>query len=666
MTQYRVTFSPLGATVAVESGTTLLEAAGKARITIDSACGGDGICGRCKMIVKEGRVGGDATLLLTREEIRQGFVLACQTRVEGDLLVEIPESTRAKEQITIDKDAQRFRAVQPGVVTRHFEQSPIVSKVLLRIDPPTLENNLGDCQRLQDKVERLTGISLIQTGLKVIKRIPAILRGSGFAVTALIGRRGGVGEIIDLEPGDTTCANYMAIVDVGTSTVVVHLVNAVQMKIVDAQACFNSQANYGREVTARMMAAEKRGPETLQRLIVDDINRLISTLAASNSVALKDITAVVCAGNTAMIHFLLGLPTHHIRRAPYVAVTTEPPPFRASEVGIKINPRGLLYTVPGIGGWVGGDLTAGILATDLYEMDGLAMLIDIGTNGEIILGNKDWMIACSASAGPALEGAGVECGMIAQEGAVERVRLRDGEVSYDVIGGGRPDGLCGSGIIDIVAVLLRKGVIDRSGKFVPDSDPRVVFQDGRGRYVLADRGESLKGREVCLTQDDVDNVVTAKAAIFAATKIMIERLDLKISDITRLFMAGGFGSYVDIDNAVAIGLLPDLPRESVVYVGNTSILGATLAAYSGEARETLRRISRSTTYYDLMGTPDYVDQFRQALFLPHTNIELFPSALEHADAGAERASVPAVGCGKPPGILTDSAPTRLVRRAGGQ
>ncbi len=628
MAEYKVVFAPLETSVTVEAGTTLLEAAGKAQITIDSVCGGDGICGRCRMIVKEGEVAGEVTSLLTREEIRQGFVLACQTTVESDLVVEIPEETRAKERIVIDKDAQRFRAVRPGVEKKEFEKSPIVTKVLLEIDPPTLENNLADCQRVQMAVQKLTGISSMQTGLKTIRRMPRILRENNFTVTATIGRRSGVVEIMDIEGGDTSAKNTIAVVDVGTSTVVVHLVDTATTETIGAQACFNSQATYGREVTARMIAAEKRGADRLRHLLVEDINRLIAALADECDVSLKDITAVVCAGNTAMMHFLLELPTDNMRRAPYIAVTTEPPPFRAAEVGIKINPRGLLLAVPGIGGWVGGDLSAGILATGMYEMEGIGMLVDVGTNGEIIIGNKQWLMACSASAGPCLEAAGVKCGMMATKGAIEKIYLDHGQVRYDVIGGCKPDGICGSGIIDVVAVMLEMGVIDRSGKLIDGSHPAVSFKRERGKFVLVPKGETLSGKPVCIYQEDIDNVVTAKAAIFAAAKIMLDRLDLKFSDIDELMIAGGFGSYINLKNAVAIGLLPDLPDAETHYVGNTSIWGAKLAAFSGEAREILRKIVDRTTYYDLMGTDDYVDQFKQAMFLPHTNIELFPSALK--------------------------------------
>ncbi len=632
MPRFRVQFSPIYKAVTVEQGATLLEAASKARIAIDSVCGGDGICGRCKMIVVHGKVGGEVSPLLTREEIRRGVVLGCQTTVESDLIVDIPEETRARDKIVIDRDAQRFRAERAGVLHREFARSPLVVKVPLELKPPTLEDNTSDLERVEMQIERLTGIPSMQAGLKIIRRIPDILREHDFRVTATIGMRRGVAEIMDLEGGDASANNFIAVVDVGTSTVVVHLVDAVRMTTVDAEACFNSQAVYGREVTTRMIAAERRGAEHLQRLLVDDINGLTSALASRNHVNLKDITAVVCAGNTAMMHFLLGLPTRNIRRKPFIAAAIEPPPFRAAEVGIKINPRGLLFTVPGIGGWVGGDITAGILATGLHEMQEIGMLIDVGTNGEIVLGNRDWLVACSASAGPALEGAGVACGMMAHGGAIEAVNLEDGRFRYEVIGGGAPDGICGSGIIDLIAVLLERGVLDRGGAFVQGSDPAVRFENGRGLFVVAGPSETLKGNEIVLRQDDVDNVVTAKAAIFAAAKIMMERLNLRFSDVQTLFVAGGFGNYINVRNAIAIGLFPDLPPERIRYVGNTSVWGATLAALSGEARDALRVISRRTTYYDLLGSRDYVEQFEQARFLPHTNIELFPSVFERSAA----------------------------------
>jgi len=635
MSLARIRFMPLDKSVSVEAGCSLLEAALEADISINNICGGDGICGRCKMVVKKGKVGGGTTGLLSREEIMQGVVLACQSSVEGDLVVEIPQETRARRRVSADEGAERFRALVSGVAQRKFEPAPLVTKVALRLEPPTLENNLPDHQRLERAIERSTGISPMQMGLKIMRQLSEIIRESELVVTATVGRRADIAEVMEIEPGDTSEANYMAVVDIGTSTVVVHLVDAVRMSTVDARACFNSQSVYGREVTARIIAAEKKGGEELQRLVVEDINRLVSSLASEHGVRPRDITAVVCAGNTTMMHLLLGLPAGNLRREPYCAVTVEPPPIRAAEVGIKINPRGLLFSIPGVGAWVGGDLTAGILAAGLHEADEIGMLIDIGTNGEIVIGNKEWLIATSASAGPALEGASAECGMMAEKGAIERVYLEGGRLRWEAIGGGPPEGICGSGMIDLVAVLLEKGVIDRAGKFIEGSSPALKFERGLGRFVLAEAPRASKGKAVYITQDEIDNVITAKAAIFAATNIILDSLKLKLSDVKTLFIAGGFGSYINRENAVRIGLLPDLPIECMKYVGNTSIWGAKLAAFSHEAYAEMRRIRRKTTYYDLMGTSDYVEQFKRAMFLPHTDIELFPSLRKRA-AGASR------------------------------
>lgn len=620
MSNFTVTFQPLNKTVEIAPDVSLLEAAGKAGIVINSVCGGDGICGRCKMIVREGEVGGEATLLLSREEIQRGVVLSCQSYAKSNLLIEIPEETRAGEKIELDGEAQRFRAIRPGITTRQFKKAPMVFKTFLRLEEPTLDDNLADCQRMERMVEKATGISSMQTGLKTLRSLPRVLRGNGFAVTATIGRRRDIAEVMDIEDGDTSGRNYGAVIDIGTSTIVVHLVDLVGMSTLDALACFNSQSVFGREITARIMAAEKRGCESLQGPLVEDINRLISNLATKNKVSLKDITAVVCAGNTAMTHFLLGLPAGNIRRWPYIGVSVEPPPLRAAEVGIKINPRGLLFSIPGISSWVGGDITAGILATGLHERKEIAMLIDVGTNGEIVVGNRDWLMACSSSTGPALEGASVDCGMMAEKGAIEKVYLEDEEVRYKVIGNAPPAGLCGSGIIDLLAVLLEKKAIDRAGKFLAGGDAGVQFENGRGRFVIA-RGQ----KDVYISQDDIDNVITAKAAVFAAIKILLDRLSLTFPQVERIFLAGGFGSYIDRRNAIRIGLLPDMPISSIQYVGNTSIWGAKLAAFSREAYDAAREIRGKTTYYDLMGSPDYVEQFKQAMFLPHTNIELFPS-----------------------------------------
>jgi uncharacterized 2Fe-2S/4Fe-4S cluster protein (DUF4445 family) len=624
MSTYSVTFIPHNKSVRVEADTSLLEAALRAGITINNLCGGDGICGRCKMIITQGKVTGKVSAKLTRDEIRRGFVLACQTPVEDNLVVEIPEETWAKEKMVAAEDAARFRDFSEGwEYGKDLVPSPLVTKVYLELDKPDLANNTADHQRVDDAIRRALEYRSMQMGLKIIKTLPAVLRQNDYKITATVGLRRDIAEVMNIEGGDTSQHNYMVVVDMGTTTVVAHLVNSDTMETLDARACFNSQGIYGREVTRRMISAEQKGVEELQRLLVDDINGLIDQLADANDVRSKDITAVVCSGNTAMGHFLLGLCTRNIRRDPYVAATVSPPPLRAAEVGLNINPRGLLYSLPAVSGWVGSDITAGILATRMNEKEELSLLLDIGTNGEVVIGNREWLVSASASAGPALEGASVDCGMRAEAGAVEKMYVENDQIKYETIDNRRPIGICGSGIIDAVAVLLEQGCINRSGNFVVEDRPRVETVEGLKRYIIADAKETGKGYPVYISEADIENVVTAKAAIFAAMKILLGRLDLTFDAIQRFYIAGAFGSYINIEHAIAIGLIPDIERDRFEFVGNASIKGAKIVAFYKEALYKIEKIREDTTYYDLMGANDYVEEFQKAMFLPHTDIELF-------------------------------------------
>ena len=624
MKAYTVTLIPQNKTVTVPGGTTLLEAVSQAGISLNNLCGGDGICGRCKMIVRRGEVSEEVSQKLTRDEIRKGYVLACQIKVYDNLTVEIPEETFAREKVLDDEDARRFEDLEADLIYKpELQPSPLIQKIYLALEKPSLANNTADHQRIVDEIRKRCGCDQIQTGLKVIRSIHKTLREADFKVTATVGLRSEISEVMDIEAGDTSSENYMVVIDVGTTTIVAHLMDANKIATMGAKACFNSGAIYGREVTGRMIAAEKKGIEELQKLLVSDINRLVADLSTEHGVSLRNITAVVVAGNTAMEHFLLGLPTDSIRREPYVPVSVAPAPLRAVEVGIEISPRGLLYCLPGISGWVGSDITAGILATGIHEKEHLCLLVDVGTNGEITVGNRDWLVCCSASAGPALEGASEHCGMRAERGAIERCSVEDGNIVFNTIGDAAPRGICGSGIIDLVAVLLRMGIIDRSGKMIAGSSDRVREVDGIKRYIVADKNEYGNVALIYLTETDIENVITAKAAIFAAMRIILQRLYFSFRDIKEFFIAGAFGNYLDIDNAVAIGLIPEMKDDVIKFVGNTSLRGAKIVAFYQEALAVVEKIRTDTTYYDLMGANDYVEEFVKARFLPHTDIELF-------------------------------------------
>jgi len=623
----KVIFYPEEKVVEVNKGTSLWEAAKQAGVYINSVCGGDGICGKCRLILKEGAVETESTTLLTREEVKKGYLLACQTRAKGNVVVEIPpESREEKRKILVDKDAERFRALYPSLEEKvRFKYEPLVQKMYLTLSPPTLQNNLPDHVRLYRYIRRKKKIPVMQSGLKVIRSLSEVLRKNRWKVTATLGIRGETVEVIQVEGGNTTEKNYAVVVDVGTSTVVAHLLNLNTSETVDAEATYNSQIVYGEEVTRRIIYAEQNGSDKLKESIVRDINNLITALVTKNKVRLSDIMAILCAGNTAMIHFLLGLDPSQIRKEPYIPVCISPPPIRAAEIGIKINPRGLLYCLPSIAGWVGADITAGILATGLYQAEDLTMLIDIGTNGEIVIGNKDWMVCCSASAGPAFEGSGVKCGMRAAEGAIERVSInKKKEISYTTIGNSRPRGICGSGLIDLVVELFMAGFIDRSGRLGFSKDKRIREKDGEIEFVLVPAKQSGTEEDIVITQPDIDNLMRAKAAIFAAVNILVDSLNLEFEDIKRIYLAGGFGNYLNKKKALILGLIPDLSLERIQFVGNTSIIGAKMAMLSREALDACYEISGKMTYYDLITHPNYMDEFMSAKFLPHTDLRKFP------------------------------------------
>lgn len=620
---YTVSFSPGTASVEVDGGTSLLDAARLAGVELNTDCGGEGICGRCKMIVKSGELRERVAWPFSREQIQQGYVLACLTAVHGDLAVEVPGCKRAKaESVPVpERITESDRTLAKSL---DYTTLPVVTKIFIEFDPPTIFSGVADHQLVCNGVRSRLNTPMLQMGLRMIRTLPSILRKHDYKITLTVGLRREIAEIMDIEGGNTESANYMVIVDMGTTTVVAHLVNAHPRTTIDSAACYNRQSIHGSEVTARMIYAERKGIETMQEMIVGDINKLIRILCDRNEVNIDDINAVVCAGNTAMSHFLLGLPTRNIRRKPFIPVTTEPPPLRAIEVGLEINRRGLLYSLPGISGWVGSDLTAGILATRMNRKSQLSLLIDIGTNGEVILGNEEWLVAASASAGPALEGASVECGMRAEPGAVDKVYVEEGRIRYTTIADHDPAGICGSGILDLVRVLLEEKIINRSGVFIDMERTRESSTTGGRRYVVVE--ESTDGREsVYITEKDIENIITAKAAIFAAFNILMNRMSLKYGDLETVYIAGAFGSYLNIESAISIGLLPNLPLGMFRFVGNTSLRGAKLAAFYQEAYYELTEIRGDTTYYDLLGADDYVEEFQKAMFLPHTDIDYWSS-----------------------------------------
>lgn len=624
---------PEGETARASSDETILDAAQRAGVYLSSLCGGDMICGKCRVVIREGQVFEEQHMLLSREEVQRNYVLACASHPRSDLVVEIPVESRMEgKQILVDEDAQRFSGLARVDLEKYeFAHSPLAEKLYLEVPVPSLEDSLSDLSRLFRAIRLKVDAPIMQTGLKNIRRLPQVLRRGGWKVTCTLGERGGTKEVFEIEEGDTSERNYGVAVDVGTTTVVAHLIDLSTSKIMSTDATYNSQIAFGEDVITRLIYAREEvgGRERLHEAIIGNINMLINNIVTEAEVNIQDVTCVLCAGNTSMMHFLLDLDSANIRREPYIPAATQLPPVRAVEVGIQINPRGLLYSVPGVSSYVGGDVVSGVLASGVYRSQELAMLIDVGTNGEIVVGNSDWLVCCSASAGPAFEGGEVKFGMRATHGAIEKVKVSKGGevVQMVVIADEKPRGICGSGLIDVISELRRQGVVDRMARFSePGYCSRLRMSEEENiEYVLAYAEDTAIDRDIVITQPDINNLVRSKAAVYAGASVLTKSMGLAFTDLTRLFIAGGFGNYLDLSAAIAIGLLPDIPLERVKFIGNSSLNGAKLSILSKDAFDEVERIAQKMTYIDLSSNRQFMDEYSSALFLPHTNLDLFPS-----------------------------------------
>jgi len=621
-----VRFEPSGLKTEVPGGAVLLEAARKAGIYLSSICGGDGYCGKCKVVINEGQFQSRPTTLLTPDETRENIVLACQTKVLSDVTITVPKShTLETSQILVGTDAHRFSELPGRMRAGTFEFDPLVRKLCVKMSPPTVQDHTADHERLYLAIHRQIDAPIMQTGFRILQKLSKTLREADYQVAVTIGHRGGTTEVIQIEPGRRCKTNFAVVVDLGTTTVVAHLIDLAIPTTIDTEATYNSQISFGEDYIRRIIYAEENNAfDEMQNRLVHDVNNLIVTLVARQKVDLQDITAIVCAGNTTMVHFLLNLDSTRIRKEPYIASVGFMPPIRAAEVGIQINKRGLLYCLPSVAAYVGSDIVAGVLTTRIYTKKGICLFVDIGTNGEVVLGNRDWLVCASSSAGPAFEGSGVRHGMRAGAGAIEKLSISsDGSVEFKTIGDMHPTGICGSGLLDTLAELFKNGIIDRTGRFRPDGNKRLTeAEDGRQFQLIAPTNDHY---EVVITQADINNLIRSKAGVFAAIRVLMESTQTKAEDLEAIYLAGGFGNFLNIRQAVTIGMLPDIPLEKIQFVGNTSIAGAKAALLSRKALDTAEEIAKNMTYFDLMNHPGYMEEFVRANFLPHTDLSLFPS-----------------------------------------
>lgn len=635
----KVTFQPSGAQAEVPPGTELLEAARRAGVEIQAPCGGEGTCGKCIVRILSGDVDSNSLGALSRVTVADGYVLACRTQVlDEPVTVQVPEDAGRKGGKFTDA-AEDARLIRRELLPSKWNFDPTAVKWAIQVPPPQLNDGLSDLDRLVRTIQAQWGRTQVRVPLPVISRIADTLRAAGGQVTACLIREPGALHLVGLEAGDTTVRHYGIAVDVGTTTVAVQLVYMPLAEAVATRSDYNDQVACGLDVISRINYA--RDPERLEELrarVLGTINRLIRQVCQSHGLTPGEISEAIVSGNTTMVHLLLGLNPEYIRLSPYTPTVLETPFFRASEVGIDINPQTWVWLSPCVGSYVGGDITAGVLCTDLAtDTEEVNLFIDIGTNGEIVLGNCDFLLTCACSAGPAFEGGGIECGMRAATGAIEEVAVdrETGQCRYSTIGGVRPVGICGSGMIGLIADLFITGWLDAAGKLDRGRKSDWITVEGRvAHYVIAPGDHTESGKPISISDVDIENIVRAKAAIYSACALLLEQVGIGFEDLAHVYIAGGFGRFLDLEKAKTIGLVPDLPGERFKYIGNSSLMGSYMVLVSKEFQERQLELAGRMTYLDLSSDPGYMDQYTAALFIPHTNPDRFPSVTAGKSAAA--------------------------------
>ncbi len=625
MATHKVRLLPEEKSVEVPTGTLITEAATSAGLEITQPCGGQGRCGRCAVKIEEGVVRKRSTIRLNTDDLDSGWALACQTLIEGDVVISIPEQERIERRLVTEQTA---RAIELP-----FEYIPAEIQSIqthqLSLTPPTLDDSQDDLARLEGALQEL-GYHPVEISLPLLQRIGPVLRDTDWKPHVLLDApTPGIGPARLIEIGASPFHPYGVALDIGTTTVTAYLVDLISGKVKASAAEYNGQIARGEDVISRIIYAGKgNGLSELGTLVRETIQTVLEKLQRRTGVPPDEIFKVAVAGNTTMIHLFLRLPPETIRLTPYIPAVNHPPRFLASDLDLPFHPLASVDCLPGVASYVGADISAGVLASGLSESEALTLFIDVGTNGEIVLGNRDWMLTCACSAGPAFEGAGVVDGMRATQGAIEEVWVHSDtfEPTYRVIGGEKPRGICGSGLISILSELFVTGVIDRAGSVKLDLDtPRVRQGDHGPEYVVAWADETDTGRDIVLTKVDVDNLMRAKAAIYAGFSVLADSIGVDLADVQQVLVGGAFGKYINIENAINIGLLPDLPWDSFHFLGNTAALGTYMVLLSNELRVQIREIANRMTYMELSADNSFFDAFTAALFLPHTNIARFPS-----------------------------------------
>ncbi len=598
----RVFFNPINREIFVEKGDTLLDRMREEGVHIEAICGGKGFCGKCKVILEKGKVEKKSTIpdkLLSEAELANGFYLACMVRLIEDCVFTIPAESRIENPKILINTELEIPKLAPAV-TKHILKSKAKSSssLLLNYRKLDLADYTGTAPRVSDEV------------YEVISEL-------GDQVTVTISRTNKFPEIINAEAGDTRDKNYGVAIDVGTTTLVAILVDLNTGEIIGRNSAMNSQITYGEDlVTRTAIARSQEGLKKLQKTVVDSLNEVILEMLDAAGISPDEVNDIAVGGNTVMNHLFAGLESGYLEIA-NIEVSRDPIILKSKTIGLTANPESYIYCVPNVSRFLGGDAVGDVVASGMHLDEEMSLMVDLGTNGEIVFGNNKWMFSCSCASGPAFEGEGVHHGMRAAVGGIDHITIdTDSKIAQvSTIGDAPAKGICGSGLIDLVAEVFRTGIMDFSGKFVADT-PNVREGKWGLEYLVVPAEETVLGRDIVLTQADLDYVIDSKAAACGAITVLMKKLRIGIEDTKNIYLAGAFGTYTDMDNATRMGIFPEFPNGEYHPLGNGSLSGAYATLLSMDKRKEAAEVANKMVYIDLLVDLEFIEEYSKALYIP--------------------------------------------------
>ena len=630
-----------GSPVQIEcnAGDNLLELARRANVAIDAPCSGNGSCGKCRVQLLEGELESIKSRHISDEEYAAGWRLSCNCKVLSDCTVLVPDIASAYQSrmktadLSSPKEIAIFEDAKAELLSSGIEFTNHFRSVVLTMAEPTLDDTMPDNERLTWAIQSELGVEKVHIPYCVMVKLAHTLREHNWSVCVKGLLEGDTFRCMEIcAPEDTAIVGCA--IDIGTTTVTMVLTDLNTGKLLAKGSSGNGQIRYGADVINRIIEQSRSGgKKKLQDAILKDtLTPIIANLCKTAGISAKSILRLSVGANTTMNHLLLGVDADPVRMEPYIPSFFGWEGLLAGDLKLPANPLAPVVIAPNIGSYVGGDITAGTLAAGLWDKDEMSLFIDLGTNGELVFGNRDFLMSCACSAGPAFEGGDISCGMRATDGAVEAVTIDNAtiEPTLSIIGdeGQKCVGICGSGIIDLISELYRCRIINAKGLFVREGDRVRRDAHDMGRYVLAFENESETGREVSINEVDIDNFIRAKGAIFSAIDTLLNSVDMTVDMIDKVYVAGGIGSGINMKNAVNIGMFPDVELEKFQYIGNSSLTGAYAMVMSDQAIEKCAEVAANMTYLELSTYPGYMDSFVAACFIPHTDARLFPHSLQ--------------------------------------